>query len=215
MTASRRFGRLNFAWALAIFGALLLFAPQAVLAAKFYVDGSTLELKPGEKAAPVTPRPLQILYEFQRDGGPNPKATKFTKGWILEDLKASGGFSEVAETPVAGGAVLSIKFNNVVDPEKLKKAKADGFKTGLSFGLFGGTVVEDLYEVTFEYVPSPGAAPIKTVVFHKLTTTIGKVDQSTIPGVQYKKGDLAVRELVRQVMVRGLNNLFVDPAFPR
>ena len=54
MTAIRRFGRLNFAWALAIFGALLLFAPQAVLAAKFYVDGSTLELKPGEKAAPVT-----------------------------------------------------------------------------------------------------------------------------------------------------------------
>lgn len=215
MFLNRRFSASAWTWAVALCAAVLLAAPQAVKAAKFYVDGTALVVKPEEKVVPAAPKPLQILYEFQRDGGPNPKATKFTKPFILEDLKASGGFSSVAETPVEGGAVLSIKFNNVVDPEALKKAKADGFKTGLSFGLFGGTVVEDLYVVTFEYVPAPGATPIKTVVHHKLTTSIGKVDQTTIPGVQYKKADLAVRELVRQVMARGLNNLFADPVFPR
>jgi hypothetical protein len=188
--------------------------PQIVQAAKFYVDATTIAVKPEEKVTPATPKPVQILYEFQRDGGPNPKATKFTKSFIFEDLKASGGFSAVSETPVEGGAVLSIKFNNVVDPEALKKAKSDGFKTGLSFGLFGGTAVEDLYEVTFEYIPAPGAAPIKTIVYHKLVTTIGKVKE-VIPGTQYKKADLAVRELVRQVMARGTNNLFADPVFPR
>lgn len=192
----------------------LVAGAQAVRAAKFYVDDSTIAVKPEEKVVPANPKPVQVLYEFQRDGGPNPQATKFTKPFVLEDLKANPGFSSVAETPVEGGAVLSIKFNNVVDPEALKKAKSDGFKTGLSFGLFGGTVVEDLYEITFEYIPAPGAAPIRTVVYHKLTTTIGKVKQ-TIPGTQYKKVDLAVRELVRQVMARGTNTLFADPAFPR
>ncbi len=201
-------------WAIGLVLLAFLAIPSAAIAAKFYVDGTTIALKPEEKVTPVAPKPVQILYEFQRDGGPNPKATKFTKPFIFEDLKASGGFTAVAETPVEGGAVLSIKFNNVVDPEALKKAKKDGFRAGLTFGLAGGAAVEDLYEVTFEYIPAPGATPIKTVVIHKLVTTIGKV-KDAIPGTQFKKAEPAVRELVRQVMVRGTNTLFADPAFPR
>lgn len=210
----RNRGHVFLAALLGILGLTLLALPQVAKAAKFYVDGTELAVKDEDRVTIAQPRPLQLIYEFQRDGGPNPKATKWSKPFIIDDLAASGAFSEVVETPVEGGAVLSIKFNNIVNPEELKKAKGDAFKTGLTFGLFGSTVVADYYEVTFEYIPAPGAAPIKTVVHHTLITTLGKV-KDPIPGVQYKKADLAVRDLMKQVMARGLNNLFADPAFPR
>lgn len=214
MLQIRNRGHAYFVACLGILGLALLALPQVAKAAKFYVDGTELAVKDEERVTIAQPRPLQLIYEFQRDGGPNAKPTKWSKPFIIEDLKASGAFSEVAETPVEGGAVLSIKFNNIVDPEALKKAKSDGFKTGLTFGLFGSTVVADYYEVTFEYIRAPGAAPIKTVVHHTLVTTIGKVKDPN-PGVQYKKVDLAVRELMKQVMTRGLNTMFADPEFPR
>jgi hypothetical protein len=194
-----------------LLGLMLLAVPKTVQAAKFFVDGTELAVKPEEKVAPTEPKPVQLLFEFQRDGGLNPQATKYVKPFIVEDLTASGFFSQVSETPAAEGAVLSIKFNNIINPEELAKAKKDGFRTGLTFGLFASTVVTDYYQVTFDYIAHPGATPVTTVVYHRLVTTMGKIKEP-VSGVEFKKVDIAVRELVRQVMGRGINNVFTPPS---
>lgn len=194
--------------------AVIALTPAPAAAAKWFVDNSLGEVTPEEKVVPATPKPVQLLFEFQRDGGPNPRATKEVKPWIIEDLKKSGVFSDVLETPVQNGAVLSIKFNNVVKKEDLDKAKSDGFKAGLGFGLFGGVVATDNYVVTFDYLSGPAAAPITTTVNHALHMKFGKKDVE-IPGTEVKNVKEAVQTVVRQVTDRGVNTIASDPSFPK
>ena len=194
--------------------AFVALAPAPAAAAKWFVDNALGEVKPEEKVVPATPKPVQLLFEFQRDGGPNPRATKEVKPWILEDLKKSGVFSDVVETPVPDGAVLSIKFNNVVKKEELDKAKSDGFKAGLGFGLFGGVVATDHYVVTFEYLGGLTTAPITTTVNHALHMKFGKKDVE-IPGTEVKNVKEAVQTVVRQVTYRGVNTIAADPSFAK
>jgi hypothetical protein len=191
-----------------------LVAPQAALAAKWFVDNSLGDVKPGEKVTPAKPGPVQLLFEFQRDGKAHPGATKQVKPWAIDALKKSGAFSDVVEAPTANGAVLSIKFNNIVKKEEIDKAKKDGFRAGLGFGLFGGVVATDNYEVTLEMIPANGAKPIVTQVKHALHMKFGKKDVE-IPGTQVKNVTEAVQTVVRQALDRGVNNIVSDPAFPR
>lgn len=193
---------------------LLLGVPQAAQAAKWYVDNALGEVKPEEKILPATPKPVQFLFEFQRDGGPNARATKEVKPWAIDALKASGAFTDIVDTPTSDGAVLSVKFNNVVKKEELDKAKKDGFRAGLGFGLFGGVVATDHYVVTLTYIPATGAAPITTEVNHALHMKFGKKDV-VIPGTEAKNVTEAVKTVVRQAFARGVNNIVADPAFPK
>jgi hypothetical protein len=187
---------------------------QMAHAAKWYVDNALGEVKPEEKVLPATPKPVQLLFEFQRDGSPNPRANKEVKPMALAALKGTGAFTDVVETPTADGAVLSITFNNVVEKEELDKAKKDGVRAGLGFGLFGGVVAQDRYVVTLKYVPATGAAPITTVVNHSLYMKFGKKDVE-IPGTEVKNVKEAVQTVVRQALARGVNNIFADPAMPK
>jgi hypothetical protein len=205
--------RKNCAVVLAALAAMLL-ATAPAQAAKWFIDNALGDVKAEEKVTPATPAPVQILYEFQRDGTPHPKATKQTKQWVLDALKATGDFSEIVETPVANGAVLSIKFNNVVKKEELDQAKKDGFKAGLGFGLFGGVVATDHYFVNFEYLAANGAAPIKTEVHHALHMKFGKKEVE-IPGTEVKNVTAAVQGVVNQAIARGTNTIVSDPAFPK
>ena len=182
--------------------------------AKWYVDNKLGEVKPEEKVSPVHPKPVQLLFEFQRDGMPNPKATKLTNAWALDNLKATGAFSEVTLMPAADGAVLSVKFNNVIKKEEMDKAKKDGFSAGLGFGLFGGVVATDHYVVTLTYVPATGTVPITTVVEHALHMKYGNT-KVEVPGIEVKKADDAVKMVMRQALERGVNTIIADPAFPQ
>lgn len=187
-------------------------APQPAHAMKFFVANALGEVKPEEKVTPLQPKPVQVIFEFQRDGKPNAKATKVVTPWAIDDLKSSGAFSDVIATPTADGAVISIKFNNLVIKEELDKAKSQGFAAGLGFGLFGGVVATDHYVVSIDYIPATGAAPIHTEVKHELYSKYGKKDVE-IPGTEYKTADEAVKVLVRQALDRGVNNILSDPAF--
>ena len=193
---------------------LLIVSGAPVQAAKWFVDNALGEVKAEEKAVPSKAQPVQLLFEFQRDAGPNPKATKLTKPWATDYLKQTGAFSEIVETPTANGAVLSIKFNNIVKKEEIKAAKGDAFKAGMGFGLFGGVVATDYYEVTMEYLPGPGAAPISTVVKHQIHMKYGKKDVQ-IPGTEVKNITIAVQTAMRQALARGVNNIAADPRFPK
>ena len=201
---------------LAVFTLLTGFAlgtPGVVHAAKWYVDNSLGEVKPEEKVAPVNPKPVQLLFEFQRDGASNPKATTFTQPIAMDALKATGDFSEIVTTPTADGAVLSITFNNVVKQEEIDKAKHDGFRAGLGFGLFGGIVATDNYVITLTYISQTGATPITHVVRHSLHMKYGKKDVE-IPGTEVKNADEAVKIVIRQALQRGVNDIVADSAFP-
>lgn len=188
--------------------------PQAAQAMKFYVANALGEVKPEEKVTPAKPQPVQVIFEFQRDGKPNAKATKVVTPWAMEDLKGTGAFSEVTDAPTANGAIISIKFNNLVIKEELDKAKKQAFGAGLGFGLFGGVLAVDHYLVSIDYVPATGAAPIHTEVKHELYSKYGKKNVE-VPGTEYKTADEAVKVLVRQALARGVNNIVADPAFPR
>lgn len=188
--------------------------PSAAQAAKWFVDNTLGDVKPEEKVTPAQPRPVQLLWEFQRDGSPNPKATKAIRPIALDALKATGDFSEIVEGPVADGAVLSIRFNNVVNAEELSKVKKQAFGAGLGFGLFGGVVATDHYVVTLEYIDHTGAEPIRTEVTHALHMKYGKKEVA-IPGTQVKNVTEAVKGVVNQALARGVNNIVSDPAFPK
>jgi hypothetical protein len=199
---------------LAALALMLSTLPQAAQAMKFYVANALGEVKPEEKVTPAKPQPVQVIFEFQRDGKPNAKATKVVTPWAMEDLKGTGAFSEVTDAPTANGAIISIKFNNLVIKEELDKAKKQAFGAGLGFGLFGGVLAVDHYLVSIDYVPATGAAPIHTEVKHELYSKYGKKDVE-VPGTEYKTADEAVKVLVRQALARGVNNIVADPAFPR
>lgn len=199
---------------LAALALMLSTLPQAAQAMKFYVDNALGEVKPEEKVTPAKPQPVQVIFEFQRDGKPNAKASKVVTPWAMEDIKGTGAFSEVTDAPTANGAIISIKFNNLVIKEELDKAKKQAFGAGLGFGLFGGVLAVDHYLVSIDYVPATGAAPIHTEVKHELYSKYGKKDVE-VPGTEYKTADEAVKVLVRQALARGVNNIVADPAFPR
>ena len=94
--------RSTFALLACMAAAILCLTPVAQ-AAKWYVDNALGEVKPEEKLVPAHPKPVQLLFEFQRDGAPNPKATKLIKPWAVDDLKATGAFTDIIETPASDG----------------------------------------------------------------------------------------------------------------
>lgn len=213
ITVGKRYKLLVFS----IFTSLLLATfvmPQEAIAAKWYVDNNLGELKPEQKVVPANPKPVQLLFEFQRDGAPNPKATKQVKPWAVDALKATGAFSEIVDTPTTDGALLSIEFNNVVKKDEIDKAKRQGFSAGLSFGLLGGVVATDYYVVTLTYVPATGVDPITTTVNHALHMKYGNKDVE-ITGTLAKNVTEAVQTVVRQALAHGVNTIASQAAFSR
>ncbi|MBS0255402.1 MAG: hypothetical protein JSS36_09400 [Proteobacteria bacterium] len=192
----------------------LIAAPQSALAIRYFVANALGEVKPAEKVTAAKPKPVQVLFEFQRDGKPNARATKVVAPWAIDAIKGTGNFTTVSDAPAPDGAIISIKFNNLVIKEELDKAKSQAFGAGLSFGLLGGVVATDHYVVTIEYVAATGATPIRTEVRHELISKYGNKNVE-IPGTEYKNADEAVKVLVRQALDHGINTIVADPAFPK
>ena len=197
---------------LAILAIFIVAINSPAHAAKWYVDNKLGEVGVEEKVTPEVPHPVQLLFEFQRNGEFHKGATKQLQPWAIEDLQKSGVFSEVGTEPREGGAVLRITFNNVVEKQDLDKAKKDGFRAGLGFGLFGGVFATDNYVVHFEYKRNSESEPIVTIVEHALHMKFGKKEVD-IDATQVKNVNAAVRMVVSQAMARGSNNLASNPAF--
>ncbi len=197
-----------FAFALLAF--VSLSAPA--IAAKWFIDNGLGEVKAEDRVSVATPKPVQLIFEFQRDGKSVPAAVKQIKPMAIAALKSSGVFSDVVETPTTSGAILSIVMNNVVNKEELARLKKKAFGAGLSFGLGSGVVATDHYIINFELIPATGSPSIKTVVEHALHMKFGNTKQE-IPGTEVKKAMDAVRGVVTQAVAKGANNLAGDPGF--
>lgn len=186
--------------AFAALSCILSFGAPA-LAAKFYVDRALGDV--AQRAAMTAPGPVQVLVEFQTNGVRNEKASKQAAKMVMAELGKLPYLSRISDKPVANGALLTVKINNIFSPEERKRVMKAAFKTGLTFGA-ADTIVRDNYTMSFSYVPATGAAPITSSFNHVLVTTLGKgSDQSY--GVEYKKATEAVSALIGQTLDHGLD----------
>jgi hypothetical protein len=174
-----------------------------------YVDSGMGELKAEEKVAVASPKPVQLLFEFQTKGVVNGQATDFVKGEVLATVQASGLFSQVGQAPVADGALLHIVINNVPNTDE---AFAKGFTTGLTLGLAGNTVT-DAYICTVDYLVG-GTKKIEQVTRDAIYSNIGA---KAAPEHAEKMASLeiAAKTVTRRMVAHGLNDLARNPDFPK
>lgn len=198
--------RVWFAALTAVLSLGVLAAPAQ--AAKFYVDNQLGWVKPEDKVQVASPQPVQLVIDFQTDGVSNAKAIKEVRPIIARYLQQSGLFGATSKTPVPNGALLTVRFNNIVD----KKAAGKGFKAGLTFGL-AGTQVADNYDINLALVPATGREAIRTQLKHAIIMTIGKKSDPTL-GTEYKKPKEAVDVMVGQAVEQGVNALARQEGFP-
>jgi hypothetical protein len=177
-------------------------------AAKFYVDNKLGPVTAEQRIAVASPQPVQLVFDFQTDGVTNVKAVKEARPIAMKYLQGTGLFTVISETPAPGGALLTVRFNNIVD----KNAAGKGFKAGLTFGLADAVVVDN-YDITFELSPAPGQPAIRTELKHALIATIGKGSDPSL-GTQYKKAKQAVDVMVGQAIEHGVFALAAQQGFP-
>ncbi len=175
-----------------------------------YLDGNLKEVQAEKYQKPMSPRPAQLVFEFQTKGVLNTRATDYLKAQVVEQVRTSGLFSQVVEAPAPGAGLLSISLNNVPVTDD---AFSKGFVTGLTFGL-AGTTVTDGYVCTVKYFPEGQAEPIVKAARHALHTTVGA---SSAPPNATKMDSMeaAVRTMTRQIVSNGLNDLSQDPSFQK
>lgn len=185
----------------------LIFLLQAGCA-NFYVDSMTKEIPVSQYRKLTTIHPVQVLFEFQTNGVVNSVATNVLKESVLEQVDASGLFSEVSENPVSGGALLGITVNNIAVTED---AFNKGFATGLTFGL-AGSQVTDGYVCTAKYSDGTDAPFIEKRARHAIHTTMGAASKPE-ETVEVSSLDEAVKLMMRQIVSNVLNDLTTDVAF--
>ena len=196
-------GWLRAARALCVVGAVALTGCSSM-----YVDNGTKEVAAASFKKPAQAKPVQLVFEFQTKGAPNARATQLLKDQVVEQVKTSGLFSQVAETPIAGGALLSVTLNNVpLTDDAFRK----GFVTGLTFGL-AGSQVSDGYVCTAKYLAPSAAEPITKSARHAIHTVIGS---GAAPQNAEKAAnpEAAVRTMTRQIVSTVLNDVSQDASF--
>jgi hypothetical protein len=188
----------------------LLFAMFALASgcASVYVDTATKEIPVAQFKKPAALQEAQILFEFQTKGAKNDRATALLKERVVNQVKSSGLFSNVTESAVSSGAIISIVLNNVPLTDA---AFGKGFVTGLTFGL-AGTQVSDGYVCSAKYLPPNGAASVSADARHALHTTIGAA-AAPANGVKAESITEAVYTMTKQIVSNVLFNLSSDPAF--
>lgn len=191
-------------------GRSVLFIGLVALAgcANMYVDGNTREIRSSAFLKPNPTHPVQVIFEFQTKGVANAPATEFLKAKVIGQIKDSGLFDEVSETPATGGALLSVTLNNIPITDD---AFSKGFVTGLTFGL-AGSQVTDGYVCTVRYLNGSANPAIVKQARHAIHTTLGA---SSEPPNATKAANAteAVTMMTRDILSNVLNDLSHDPSF--
>ena len=176
--------------------------------ASVYVDTATKEVPVSQMKKAAEPKPVQLVFEFQTKGVPNPRATTLLKDAVTKEVTDTSLFSKVATDPAPNVGMLNVTLNNVPLTEN---AAGKGFVTGLTFGL-AGSAVTDGYICTVSYLPAGQATPIVKTARHAIHTTVGNANPPA--GVQKSASMLeAVNQMTRDVLSNALKDLSYDPAF--
>jgi hypothetical protein len=165
-----------------------------------YVD-TALPVVRAEQLKPASPAgPVQLMFEFRSRGTPSAGVTAKMKPVVVGAVEKSGLFSQLSDTPVPGGRMLTIVIDNVkVDEDKTGQAVG----TGLTFGLVG-TMVTDGYVCNATYRSASGKTS-STTLKHALHTTIGNASgPAGVPPVKPIEG---VTQIVDQLTLNALKTL--------
>ncbi|WP_232515258.1 hypothetical protein [Burkholderia ambifaria] len=176
--------------------------------ANFYVDTATKEVPAAEMKQVAQPKPVQLVFEFQSKGVPNPRATDQLKDVVIKEVKETRLFSSVSADSTPGVAMLNVTLNNVPLTDNIA---AKGFVTGLTFGL-AGSAVTDGYICTVSYLPAGQSTPIVKTARHAIHTTMGIANP---PATAQKSPSIreAIDTMTRDVLSNALKDLSDDPAF--
>jgi hypothetical protein len=176
--------------------------------ASFYVDTATKAVPASEMKKAADPKPVQLVFEFQTKGAPNPRVTTLLKDTAAKEVIETGLFSKVSTEPTPNVGLLNVTLNNVPITDD---AASKGFVTGLTFGL-AGSAVTDGYICTVSYLPPGQATPIVKTARHAIHTTLGNAN----PPAGAKKSATAldaVQQVTREVLSNALKDLSYDAAF--
>lgn len=206
-TVSRRRRALTAAFA----GIVVATAASQVLAGA-YVDNALGDVSADQWAKVAAPQPVQLLFEFETNGAPNPRATKFLADKVTETVKSSGLFSQILDTPATSGALLHVVINDVADSGARAHAEGKGFVTGLSLGLVGSTIAET-YECKVEFAAGPSSDKIVKTARHKLYTQLGLTAQAPANATKVANTREAIYTVARQCVANPLNAVAQEPAF--
>lgn len=176
--------------------------------ASIYVDKATPEIPSSAFKKPSSPKPVQVLVEFQTKGVSNAAVTNLLAPKIIDQIKESGLFSEVLSTPAPDGALLSVTLNNVpLSDDAFNK----GVVTGLTFGL-AGSQVSDGYVCTLKYIPVAQSSPITKTARHAIHTVLG-AKEGPANGTKVDSLEIAAFMMTRQILSTALDDLSRDPEF--
>lgn len=187
--------------------AMLAVSAMLTGCASQYVDTATKEIPVAQFKKPAQPKPVQLSFQFQSDGAPNGRATDFLKEAVSTQIKESGLFV-IDSSAASGGALLNVVLNNV---PITKDAAAQGFVTGLTFGL-AGSAVTDGYVCQVSYLGAGQASPVTASARHAIHTTLGNAS-APAGAEKAANGEAAVRTMTRQILSNALNELSTNPAF--
>ena len=176
--------------------------------ASVYVDTATKEIPVAAYKKPATPKPVQLVFEFQTKGVANATATKFLSAQVIDQIGNSGLFLGVKDTPVADGALLSVVLDNVPLTDN---AFGKGFVTGLTFGL-AGSQVTDGYVCTVKYLPTSQAPVIVKTARHAIHTVLGAKEEPA-NGTKMENLEMAAKVMTRQIISTALDELSRDAGF--
>lgn len=191
--------------ALLAIGALAASALMTGCAMTTYVDTATKEVPVSDMKKPAQVKPTQVVFEFQSKGAPNAAATNLLKDPVMAQVNESGLFAPAAGP---GSAMLTISINNV---PLTQDATAQGFVTGLTFGL-AGSAVTDGYVCTVSYLPPGQSTPVVKTARHAIHSTMGS---GAPPAGAGKPVDMltAVKTMTRDIVSTALRDLSLDPTF--
>ena len=173
-----------------------------------YLDATTKEVPVTAFKKPANPKPVQLVFEFQTKGVANPKVTEFLAEQVSTQVKGSGLFSEVKNTPAPDGALLSLVINNVVLTDD---AYGKAFMSGLTLGL-AGTQVTDGYICTIKYLPTAQAPVINKTAHHAIHSVLG-AKEGPENAIKIDDYEVAAKTMTRQIVSNTLNDLSLDAEF--
>jgi hypothetical protein len=168
-----------------------------------YIDPVLPTVRAEDLRAKGNPQPVYVLVEFRTKGAPNARVTELAKPIVLDTVRSTALFSNVSDTPVPGGRLLTVVIDNV---EVTKDAAAKGFATGLTLGL-AGNMVTDGYVCKATYT-APGALPRNAEVNHAVHTTIGNAEGPA--GLKPMPPNEAFPIIVRQLTLNALQAIRRD-----
>lgn len=172
-----------------------------------YVDPALPRVAKADIAATANPRPVQVAFEFRSKGSANAAATAELQPRIVAVAAESGLFSTVSRDAAGADAgLLTVVIDNV--PLEGENAAAEGFGTGLTFGL-AGSMVTDVYVATVTY--NRGGETTSVDVRHALHSTIG--NKAGPEGLTAVTPLEAVHQVIDQIVWNGLDELADKRAF--